>query len=232
MIKWVRIVTLFIAAVVTIFSIFYVDSDRELAQAQQAFRGGDMDQALRRARRANGAFSEKDKKVQAYYLQARAASKMNWKGKAQNYLDQLLSLSPNNISGLLFRGELSLHQGENQEALFDLNKGIALGKGKISQQDLAYFLSKRGLAELELGQTNKAVTDAGEALQLAPNLPEAHDLMSKVWEAQGNIKKALAECERAYQLSMEKNKLAFMTPDGRKLSDRLVSLKVKALQTK
>ena len=232
MIKFVRIASFLLAAVITVFSIFFIDAEQELAQAQQAFRGGDMDQALRKARRANRAFSENDKKVSAYYVQARAAAKMSWTEKAENYLDKLLALDNENIGGLLFRGEIALKLGENRQALQDLDKGITLASGKIKENDLAYSLSKRGLVHLNLNRTSEAEADARKALQLSANLPEAHDLMSRVWEKQGDIKKALAECERAYQLSIAKNKLSFMTPEGQKLSDRLVDLKVKALQTK
>lgn len=231
MIKFVRVASFLIAVVVTIFSIFFIDAEHELAQARSAYRSGDMDQALRKARRANRAFSDNDKKVSAYYVQARAAEEMNWTEKAKKYLDRLLALDDENMGGLLFRGELELKLGENKSALTDLNKGIALAKEtNISDSNLAYSLSKRGLAHLALNQTAEAQTDAKEALQLSANLPEANDVMSRVFEKKGEIKKALAACERAYQLSIEKNKLSFMTPEGQKLSERLVDLRVKALR--
>jgi len=231
MVKFVRVASFLIAVVVTIFSIFFIDAEHELAQARSAYRSGDMDQTLRKARRANRAFSNKEKKVSAYYVQSRAASKMEWTEKAKDYLDELLLLDPNNTNGLLFRGEIALQLGENESALADLNKGIALAKKtNISEKNLAYSLSKRGLAHLALNQTAEAETDAKEALKLSANLPEANDLMSRVFEKKGDIKKALAACERAYQLSIEKNNLSFMTPEGQKLSERLVDLRVKAMR--
>lgn len=232
MIKLVRILTFLLAAAITVLSLFFIDAEHEFAKAKLAFRSGDMDQALRKARRANRAFSEDKKKVQAYYLQARAAAEMNWTEKAKDYLDGLLSVDEQNTSGLLFRGEIALQLGENEKALRDLDKGITQASGTIQPNYLAYFLSKRGLAYLKLNQTQEAETDARKALQLSANLPEAHDLLSKVWEEQGKIKKALAECERAYQLSIEKNIRSFMTPEGQQLSDRLVNLKIKALHSK
>lgn len=232
MIKFVRIASFLIAAAITVISIFFINSEQELAQAKLAYKSDDMDQALRKARRANRAFSENDKKVQAYYLQARAASKMNWNRKSIDYLDKLLSLDKKNISGLLFRGELMFQEGENQNAILDLNKGIALAKGNISNKNLAYSLSKRGLAYLALDQINAAEVDAKEAVQLSANLPEVHDLMSRVFEEKGDIKKALEECELTYQLSLERDKRSFMTPEGQKLSDRLINLRVKNVQLK
>ena len=232
MIKFVRILTLLLAVVITVISLFFIDAEQEFTQARLAYRSGDMDQALRKARRANRAFSEDDRKVQAYYLQAHAAAKMNWTEKAKDYLDDMLSLDPKNTSGLLFRGEIALQLGENDNALRDLDQGIAQATGKFNPDDIAYSLSKRGLAHLQLSQTDKAASDAREALQLSAKLPEAHDLMSRVWEAQGDIKNALAACERAYQLSIEKNKLTFMTPDGEKLSNRLADLRVKYARSK
>ncbi len=232
MIKFVRIASFLIAAVITVFSIFYIDADQELAQANSAFRSGDMDQALRMARRANRAFSENDRKVKAYYLQARAASEMNWTEKSKDYLDELLSLDQENVSGLLFRGEIALRLGQNESALRDLDKGIALASENINQNNLAYSLSKRGLVHLNLNQINEAEVDAENALQLSANMPEAHDLMSKVFEGKGDIKRALNECEKAYQLTIAKNKMSIFTPEGQELSNRLVALKVKNLQSK
>ncbi len=232
MIKFVRIASFLIAAIITVFSIFLVDGEQELAGARSAYRSGDMDQSLRKARWANQAFSDVDKKADAYYLQAKAASKMNWSKKSKDYLDKLLFLDNKNIRGLLFRGEIALQLGQNKNALLDLDRGITFASGKIKPNKLAYFLSKRGLAHLALNQTNEAEVDARQAIKLSTNLPEAHDLMSKVFEEKGDIKNALKECEKTYQLSIEKNKLSFMTSEGQKLSERLVDLRVKALLAK
>ena len=232
MIKFVRILTFLFAVAITIFSIFYIDAEHEYATAQAAFRSGDMDQALRKARRANRAFSEDGKRINAYYLQARAASKMNWTKKSKNYLDALLSLDQENIRGLLLRGEITYQLGENEKALVDLDKGIALATGNVNPNSLAHFLSQRGLVHLSLKELNEAELDAKEAIKLSANLPEVHDLMSKVFEEKGDIEKALAECELAYQISIAKDKRSFMTPEGRLLSDRLVALRVKALHAK
>jgi len=229
MIKFVRVASFLIAAVVTVFSIFFINAEQELAEARLAYQSGDMDQAIRKARRANRVFSEDDKKVSAYYVQAQAAEKMNWTEKAKDYLDKLLILDPNNTSGLLYRGEIALRLGENEIALRDLDKGITQADGKINPNDLAYSLSKRGLSHLALNQTNEAEADARKALELSINLPEVYDLLSRVYEEKGEINKALAACERARELSIEKNNLSFMTPEGQKLSERLVDLRVKAL---
>lgn len=232
MIKFVRIASFLLAVAITVFSIFFIDADHELAQAQSAFRSGDMDQVLRKARRANRAFSENDKKVSAYYLQARAAAKMNWTEKAKDYLDALLSLDPENTRGLLYRGEIAHQLGQNENALVDLDRGIVAANGNINQNSLAHFLSIRGLVHLSLNQTSKAEVDARKAIELAANLPEAHDLMSKVLDEKGNIKGALNECEQAYQLTIAKNKMLIFTPKGQELSDRFLALKIKYQQLK
>lgn len=232
MINLIRILTFVVAVAITISGIFFIDADREFAQAKQAYKSGDMDQALRMARRANRAFSEDNKKIAAFYLQARAASKMNWDKQAKIYLDHLLKIDKENTRALLYRGELEFKLGKDQDALRDLNKGLNAAPDNISATERAYFLSQRGLAHLSLKQPFEAEKDAIEALNLATNLPEAHDLMSKVFEQKGEIKKALDECESAYQLSLENNKLFFTTPEGRLLSDRLVKLRGKYLLSK
>ena len=232
MIKFVRIATFIIAAIITIVSIFYVDPNAELAKARQAYGKGDMDQALRMARRANWAFSEDNGKTEAFYLQAKAASKMNWKSAAIGYLNQLLSLDNENARALLFRGELKYQLGNSEEAVSDLDRGLSLAPQNTSKPSLAYYRSQRGLAYLALGQQDEAQSDAISALNLAANLSEAHDLMSKVYEEKGDLEKALAECEQAYQLAVERDKLSFMTPKGQELSNRLVDLKVKNARMK
>jgi len=106
MVNFIRISSILIAIIMIISSIFYIDGEQELSQAQQAFNKGDMDQALRMSRRSNFAFSDNSQKIAAYYLQAKAATKMDRISTAKGYLDQLLSLDKNNIKGLLFRGKV------------------------------------------------------------------------------------------------------------------------------
>ena len=232
MINFIRIVTFLVAVAVTIFSIFYIDAEQELAQAKQAYRVGDMDQTLRMARRANRAFSNNDKKVDAYFLQAKAATKMNWDKTAKNYLDRLLSLEPESVGALLLRGKLNRQLGENELAVTDIDKGLLRASGNITTNARAYYHTQRGLAYLALKQLSDAAGDATIAINLSEKLPEAHDLMSKVFEEKGDIKNALNECELAYKLAIEKDKLSFMTPEGRILSDRLVELRSKYLLSK
>lgn len=232
MINIVRALTFIVALVITVVSIFYINAEQEFSQAKQAYNIGDMDQALRMARRANRAFSENDKKVEAFYLQALAASEMNWTEKAKDYLDWLLSIDPENAGALLLRGKLNLQLNNNEQALLDLNIGLIQASDNISTNARAFYHVQRGLTYLALKQIDKAKDDAAIAINLSQNLPEAHDLMSKVFEKKGDIKKALDECELAYKLSIEKDKLSFMTPEGRILSDRLVDLRGKYLLSK
>ncbi len=232
MINFIRIVTFIVAVVITVFSIFNIDAETELAQAHSAFRAGDMDQALRMARRANRAFSESDKKVEAYKLQAEAAMEMDWNSKAKVYLDRLLSIDAQNAGALLLRGQLNRQLGNYNLALADLDKGLMRASDNISMNKRAYYYTQRGLVYLALQDLSKASGDAIVAINLSENLPEAHDLMSKVFEQKGDIKKALDECERAYKLSIERDKLSFTTPEGRILSDRLVHLRGKYLLSK
>jgi len=56
--------------------------------------------------------------------------------------------------------------------------------------------------------------------------------MSKVLEEKGDIKNALEECQKAYYLAQEKDQRSFMTPEGRKLSDRVIYIKGKYLLSK
>ncbi len=230
MIKFVRIFTFLLAAILTVVSIFYMDAEQEFALAQRAFRKGDNDQALRLARRANRAFSADADKTEAYYLQALAAEKMGWTEKAVYYLDKLLKLDSVKVEALLFRGELNYRLDECNNALKDLNKGLDLTSNRLPKNKQAYYYSQRGLAYLSVNKLDDAENDAFEALSLYEKSSEAHDLMSKVYEQKGNIELALDECEKAYNLMIEKDKLSFMTPKGKALSERLVDLRVKKLR--
>ncbi len=232
MINFIRITSFLVAIVILLSSVFYIDAEQELAQAQQAFNQGDMDQTLRLARRANFASSDNNIKISAYYLQAKAAAKMQQTNTGKAYLDQLLSLDPNNIKAILFRGKLQLQLGDHQNAITDLNKGLTLASGKFHRKTIAYYHTQRGYAYLGLKLLTEAKKDAHTAIKSSLKLPEAHDLLSKVLEKKGDIKGALDECELAYNLSIERHKTFFMTPEGRKLSDRLVNLKVKYLMAK
>lgn len=232
MIKFVRIASFLVSVVITVFSIFFIDSEKELADAQLAYQSGDMDQALRKARRANRAFSDEQRKVSAFYVQAKAANQMNWTEKSKDYLDELLSLQPDHVSGLLFRGEIEVELGDNTSALQDMNSGLELAEENISDNSVAYALSKRGLAYLALNQVENAEDDAQKAIQLSKKLPEAYDLLSRVMEQKEEYKAAVEACETAYKLLNEQDSYAVVSPEGRQLSDRLVDLKVKYLQSK
>lgn len=232
MIKFVRIASFLLAALVTVFSIVFIDGEKELSGARSAYKKGDMDQAIRMARRANRAFSDDEKKASAYYVQARAAAKMQWTDKAKDYLDDLLELNENNISGLLFRGEIQNALGNYSGALQDLDKGISLANGKMSDKNLAYSLANRGLAYLGVNNLTEAEKDAKKAVQLAPGLHTTYNALSRVFEKQGNYKEAVEACDKAYKLLIENDRYAILSPEGRQYSDRLVELKVKYLQSK
>lgn len=232
MIKFVRIASFLLAALVTVFSIVFIDGDRELSGARIALKNGDMDQAIRMARRANRAFFDDDKKTSAYYVQARAAQNMQWTAKAKDYLDALLELNSNHIGGLLFRGEIQYITGNYTNALNDLDKGIDLASGKISEKNLAYSLSNRGLVYVQLNQIDKAEKDVQHVLKLAPNSHKTYDLISYVYEKKGDYKKAVEACDKAYKLLIEKDRYAVVSPEGRQYSDRLLDLKIKYLQNK
>lgn len=232
MVNFIRIVSFLIAILIAVISIFYIDAEQELARAQRAFDLKDMDQSLRMARRANAAFSENDKKVDAYFLQARAAAKMDRIEKAKTYLDRMLSINQNNPQGLLFRGKIEVLLGENQLAVNDINKGFELAADKFSKPTMAYYLTQRGYANLALNQINEAEKDAQKAMNFMPKLSISYDLMSKVLEQRGDIKGALDECEKAYNLAKERNQLFFTTPEGRELSDRYINLQTKYLLSK
>lgn len=227
MINFIRIITFVVAVAILFFGFFYINPEEELEKAHRAFYAGDMDQTLRLAGRADFAFKEDAGKTEALFLQAQAAIKMDWNKKAKDYLDELLSIDGNNIQALFLRGKLENKSGNYEDAIADFKRGFNLN-GKVSDQTKAYYHALFGMALLSSGDLDKADEQAVKSLKLNNTLPEAHDLKSKIYEKRGDIRKALEECEKAYQMSSDRNKLFFTTPEGRELSDRLVDLRVKS----
>ncbi len=229
MIRFIRILTFLVAIILLIISVFHVNTGRELALARQAYRSNDMDQTIRLARRVIFAASNNNNKTKAFFLLAKASAKMEHADLAKKSLDRLLKADSQNIRALLFRGELEYLLGDYQQAIADLDKGLDGAKDLLSKNQKSYYYTQRGLAYLAIKQTENAEKDASIALDLNFGLPEAWDLESRVLETSGNIKGALKACEKAYHLSIDRDKLSFMTPKGQKLSDRLVKLKVQYL---
>ncbi len=231
MIKFIRILTIIIALAVIVIGVFFVNPDKEMEKAYAAYRAGDMDQAIRMGRRTAIFSSGNEQKADALLLMSRAAEKMNWTHKAVDYLNRLLSVDNENIIALMRRGKLENDLGEYQKALVDLDKAFNSGV-QISVKTSAKYLTQRGFSYLALKILDKAEKDAVTAIKFNEDFPEAHDLLSKVYETKGLMRESLRECELAYQLSLKKDKLFFTTPEGKKLSDRLVKLRALNLHSK
>ncbi len=230
--RLVRIFTFISAIILLVISIFYVDANRELARAHIAYRACDTDQALRLSRRVSFSFAGKNQKTEALYLAAKTAAGAGRINIAEKYLNRLLRSDPVNTLALLYRGEIECLLGKYQKSIADLNKGLRKSQDNISGSKQAHYLTQRGLAFLATGETAKAEKDAQTALSLDSGLPDAWDLKSKILETKNDIQGAYLACQKAYDLSIARNKLSFMTPKGRKLSDRLVKLKAQSILEK
>jgi predicted Zn-dependent protease with MMP-like domain len=78
---------------------------------------------------------------------------------------------------------LSIEEGQAERALSALN-------GAERSADPSLFFHLRALAEFELGQFERAREDAERALVIHPDLAEAQDLASRVYEHLGDIRNA------------------------------------------
>lgn len=232
MIRLVRLFTFISAVILLVISIFYVDASRELARAHIAYRAGDTDQALRLSRRVSFSFAGKNQKAEALYLAAKTTAGKGRINIAEKYLNRLLRSDPGNTQALLFRGEIECLLGKYQKSIADLNKGLSKSQDRIPGSNQAHYLTQRGLAFLATGETAKAEKDAETALSLDSGLPDAWNLKSRILETKNDIQGAFQACQKAYDFSIARDKLSFMTPKGRKLSDRLVKLRAQSILEK
>ena len=213
MINVVRITTFLIACVLLLGSIFFVDADHELKMAHLAYRHFDMDQAMRHARRAVLSAGDNTKvEMGALGLEVKIAGKLHREDNALDYLNRMITLSPECASCYRARGDMLYARGMYQKAVDDLSLGLRRSDA-LSDTKRAYFHARRGLALLELGRTDKAQRDVFVALEMDKSSPRAHFLKSKILRSLGDGKGAIKEARIAYGLGIQKNSF-FSSPEG------------------
>lgn len=70
-----------------------------------------------------------------------------------------------------------------------------------SQADNASILELQGLAQMQLGQTNLAISAFENAVKLAPNSPSIHFQLARAYEALGNLDRANQELQAALKIA-------------------------------
>jgi tetratricopeptide (TPR) repeat protein len=219
--------TLVASLVFVLGSALCFDPERDLEAARRGFRSGDMDQAMRLARRA--AFFGDDDGA-ALHLVARAAERLGRPGRARDVLDRLLVVHPEHARALLFRGELRMEGDDLNGALSDLNRGLTLvqNKGAGWPRSMAGYLARRGMVLHDLGKREEALRDLTTAMSMGGKDPWPHLLASRIFEDRGRFMEALQEHEKGLVLLRARNRNFFLVPKYGHLTRRLVYLRSRA----
>jgi tetratricopeptide (TPR) repeat protein len=85
--------------------------------------------------------------------------------------------------------ELLYESGRSEEALKQVDEVIAV----VPQAAMVYFWRARVL--LQLHQTDQAGKAAEESIRLLPELPQAHNLLLKIYQMQGHAKEAAEQAQ-------------------------------------
>jgi predicted Zn-dependent protease with MMP-like domain len=115
---------------------------------------------------------------------------------------------------------LLLEAGEPKQALEALH-------GAERSADPSQFFHLRALAHFDLVELEQARDDAGRALAVSPDFPEAHDLMSRVLEHLGDDAAAAEHAAEAQRLDPESFTSPLVVPDDE--FDALVERSIREL---
>jgi predicted Zn-dependent protease with MMP-like domain len=132
----------------------------------------------------------------------------------------LLSRRPGHPDLRIVDAALLLEEGEPRRALEAL-------KGAEPSADPAVFFHLRGLARYEMLDFEGAVADAEQAVSVRPDMPEAHDLLSRALEHLDRNDQAVEHADAAHSLDPERYPMPLEVGDED--FDRLVERSVREL---
>jgi len=127
--------------------------------------------------------------------------------EAREALDALLAARPGHPDLRVVDATLLLEEGEPRRALKALD-------GAEQSADPAVFFHLRGLAHHDLLEFDAALADGERALAIRPDMPEAHDLVSRVLEHLGRWKDSADHAESANALDPERYPLPLEMDDA------------------
>lgn len=197
MITKVRVMSFLVAIVIVFFSVFWVDPAEELALARYAVRHYDDDQAMRHARRVAWG-NDQTLTQSAYAIELTIATDRKQYDYALRVLNKWLDSNPECVNCYLRRGDIYYQKKQFKQALDNFNQG--LGLLDTIENKYSYYFTRRGLAQVALGNLALASRDAKTALSLNNASPLAHFLMSQLLNLGGDIKGAAEQAKIAYDL--------------------------------
>lgn len=128
------------------------------------------------------------------------AMRRDYKAARADYTN-LLRIDPANYPGRLGLATLCQKEGKYQEALQIINAMMA-----ADEKDVTLYMMRSGI-ENDMGQTDAALLDLGEAIKLSPDLPDPYLLRAELYLEQN--KKALAkhDLEKAVSLGIPQSEV-------------------------
>lgn len=143
--------------------------------------------------------------VEARYLAGNMLANLGRHAEAVAHFDTALTLDPRAVEALANRAKVRVRLGQGAEALTDYAR-----LAELQPWEPAHFLAKGALLH-ELGRSAEAAQAAFAALQLKPDLADAHFLIGQTFRAAGDLpaareafRKALAAAPArpAFQLAL------------------------------
>ena len=195
----------------------------EIKAARVAYRAGDLDTALRLARRAAFASGDRAIAAEALALRARAAWTEGRADEGRRLAAGVLADYPASPWGYLLRAEQKGETGDWPGVLADINAALEREHG-LSARDLAPFRLLRAKAFLELNQPAEAEAEAQAAAKADRSNPEVYLLLSYIHEKQGRLQDARWDAGKAIRLAEQQAHTIFTPGKGNKYTDRILEL--------
>src|SRR5438128_6793202 len=193
-------------------------------EGQNAQQRGDLISAVRLYTKAIAA----DQSLfQAYYQRATALLGLGREGEAEADLKKVVELEPTFARGHRAFGQILLDQGRTEDAKRELARAIEVdpkltgvriyyasallksGQPEAAIEHLHIAIAQReeltlafallGLAEERTGKRAEAFSDYSRAIELDANNSTAHEGRARLFEARGEVPKAIEEYSAAYR---------------------------------
>jgi len=108
-------------------------------------------------------------------------------------LGNVLSRDPQNLEGLLLKGRLEMQQGETAQAINDFEEMAKV----FHQVPVVYY--QLALARLANNESDKAIDNLNQALNLNPKFAEAIQLLAEIQIRNGNVAPAIVSLQQLTQ---------------------------------
>jgi tetratricopeptide (TPR) repeat protein len=141
----------------------------------------------------------KDRQVRKTYIQLLVLN--HRVDEAASLTDDLLKSNPEDVEGLVLKGEIQLQQGKVDDSIQTLQKALH------ASSDNAFAHFQLGLALRQKGKPQEGESQLREAVRLSPGLYEA-------WRALGEIDAQRGDWSGLHNIAVELKKIAPRAPEG------------------